>query len=205
MHSLTSMKQTRSHGLAMASQITSIDFPACGFLICDACRFLICESSISVVSCNVCAHAWLHDTACTTHACYFKKLKSWSPAEGIWTVFDCVQAVEAMLQCFCEDCERNDGSAMHPYYMPEAFKKVILDAANEQKKNKGSRMLQASIQILKACRHTVKKAVEPFVLFCIRLAARWKDWQRLREYHLVKQQSTVQRQQSLLQSQSSLV
>lgn len=85
---------------------------------------------------------------------------------------------------------------MHPYYMPDAFKKIILEASEGQKK-KGSRMLQASIQILKAGRHAVKKALEPLVLFCIRLAAKWKDWQRLKEYQLVKQQSSIPRQGSL--------
>lgn len=31
-----------------------------------------------------------------------------------------------MLQCFCEDCERNDGSPMHPFYMPTKLKRLIL-------------------------------------------------------------------------------
>lgn len=107
-----------------------------------------------------------------------------------------MQAVEAMLQCFCEDCERNDGSAMHPYYMPDTFKKIILEAADRQNK-KGSRMLGAVIQIAKAGRHAIRKALEPSVLFCVRVVGRWKDRQRQKEYHLVKQQSLIQTQGSI--------
>ena len=102
-----------------------------------------------------------------------------------------------MLQCFCEDCERNDGSAMHPYYMPDAFKKIILDATDRQTK-KGSRILEAAVQIFKAGRHAVKKALEPLVLFCIRKVGRWKDQRRQKEYRLVKQQSLIQRQSSVM-------
>ena len=107
-----------------------------------------------------------------------------------------MQAVEAMLQCFCEDCERNDGSAMHPYYMPDTFKKIILEAADRQNK-KGSRMLGAIIQIAKAGRHAIRKALEPFVLVCVRVVGRWKDRQRQKEYRLVKQQSLIQTQGSV--------
>ncbi|KAK9804431.1 hypothetical protein WJX72_012270 [[Myrmecia] bisecta] len=54
------------------------------------------------------------------------------------------QAVETMLQCFCEDCERNDGSAMHPYYMPTTFKNIILEAATARHMHDADDMAQPS-------------------------------------------------------------
>lgn len=106
-----------------------------------------------------------------------------------------------MLQCFCEDCERNDGSAMHPYYMPNAFRKIILDATDTDM-HSGSRMLGAMLQILKAARHTVIKAAEPIKLIYIRWVARWKDSQRQKEYSLMKQHSLLSQQS--LQKQPSM-
>ena len=52
-----------------------------------------------------------------------------------------LQAVETMLQCFCEDCERNDGSPMHPFYMPTKLKRLILASdqrARQQNKSSSS-------------------------------------------------------------------
>ena len=37
------------------------------------------------------------------------------------------EAIEAILQCFCEDLERNDGSAVREYYMPEALRHLVLE------------------------------------------------------------------------------
>ncbi len=91
-----------------------------------------------------------------------------------------------MLQSFCEDCERNDGSAMHPYYMPPAFKKVILEAADRQKT--GSRLTGAIMQIGQAVRHVVQKAVEPVGGYLRRLVTNWSDRPRPGGYRSVKQQ-----------------
>lgn len=92
-----------------------------------------------------------------------------------------------MLQCFCEDCERNDGSAMHPYYMPAAFKKVILDATDRQKA--GSRLTGALVQIGHAVKHVTQKAVEPIKDAFKRLVAGWSDRPRPKGYRPVKQQA----------------
>ena len=51
-----------------------------------------------------------------------------------------MQAIETMLQCFCEDCERNDGSPMHPYYMPTKLKRLIL--ASDQKPQQDQRAIK---------------------------------------------------------------
>ena len=98
-----------------------------------------------------------------------------------------LQAVEAMLQCFCEDCERNDGSAMHPYYMPAAFKKVILDA---EKQRGGSRLFGAMKQIARAMHHALSRAVEPIQYALVRIVIRWKDRSQPSGYRSVKQQPT---------------
>ena len=37
------------------------------------------------------------------------------------------EAVETMVQCFCEDTERNDGTPLRRYYMPETLKKLIFE------------------------------------------------------------------------------
>jgi len=96
------------------------------------------------------------------------------------------QAIEAMLQSFCEDCERNDGSAMHPYYMPPAFKKIILEAADRQKT--GSRLTGAIMQIGQAVKHVVQKAIEPVGGYLRRLVTNWSDRPRPGGYRSVKQQ-----------------
>ena len=90
-----------------------------------------------------------------------------------------------MLQCFCEDCERNDGSAMHPYYMPAAFKKVILDA---EKQKRGSRLFGAVKQIVRAVRHGLRRAVEPIKYAFVRIVIRLQDSSRASGYRSVKQQ-----------------
>lgn len=90
-----------------------------------------------------------------------------------------------MLQCFCEDCERNDGSAMHPYYMPAAFKKVILDA---EKQKKGSKLFGAVRQIARAMRHVLLRAVEPLQYALVRIVIRWNDRSHSSGYRSVKQQ-----------------
>jgi len=36
------------------------------------------------------------------------------------------EAIETILQCFCEDLERNDGSAVRRYFMPDSLKVLIL-------------------------------------------------------------------------------
>ena len=89
-----------------------------------------------------------------------------------------------MLQCFCEDCERNDGSAMHPYYMPAAFKKVILDA--EQHK-RGSRLFGAVKQIARAMYHVLLRAVEPMQYALVRVMVVWQDRSKPGGYRSVKQ------------------
>lgn len=89
-----------------------------------------------------------------------------------------------MLQCFCEDCERNDGSAMHPYYMPAAFKKVILDA---EKQKKGSRLFGAVKQIARAVQHGLRRAVEPINYAFVRIVINLKDSSRAGGYRSVKQ------------------
>ena len=48
---------------------------------------------------------------------------------------------------------------MHPYYMPSAFKQVILDATDRQRA--GSRLTGAILQIGHAAKHVIQKAVEP--------------------------------------------
>lgn len=90
-----------------------------------------------------------------------------------------------MLQCFCEDCERNDGSAMHPYYMSGALKKVILDA---ETKKKGSRLFGAVKQIARAMQHALLRAVEPFQYALVRIVILWKDRSKPSGYRSVKQQ-----------------
>ena len=89
-----------------------------------------------------------------------------------------------MLQCFCEDCERNNGSAMHPYYMPAAFKKVILDSAAKQAT--GSRLTGAAKQIGHAMKHVLQRAAEPITAFCMRLTAQASDWAKLGGYQSVR-------------------
>ena len=37
------------------------------------------------------------------------------------------EAIETILQCFCEDLERNDGSALRAYYMPDSLKQLVLE------------------------------------------------------------------------------
>lgn len=93
--------------------------------------------------------------------------------------------MEAILQCFCEDCERNDGSAMHPYYMPAAFKKVILDA---EKQKKGSRLFGAVKQIVRAMHHVLLRAVEPLQYALVRIVIRWNGRSHNSGYRSVKQQ-----------------
>ena len=90
-----------------------------------------------------------------------------------------------MLQCFCEDCERNDGSAMHPYYMPAAFKKVILDA---EKQKRGSRLFGAVKQIARAMHHVLLRAVEPIQYALVRIMIVWSDRSKAGGYRSVKQQ-----------------
>lgn len=89
-----------------------------------------------------------------------------------------------MLQCFCEDCERNDGSAMHPYYMPAAFKQVILDA---EKQKRGSRLFGAVKQIARAMHHVLLRAVEPIQYALMRLMIFWQDKTKPGGYGSVKQ------------------
>lgn len=43
------------------------------------------------------------------------------------SVFD--MAISTLFLCFCEDCERNDGSAEKPYYADEGLRKFIDDSA----------------------------------------------------------------------------
>ena len=38
-------------------------------------------------------------------------------------------AAETLIQCFCEDVERNDGSPMHEYYMPQPLKEFVTEAS----------------------------------------------------------------------------
>ena len=90
-----------------------------------------------------------------------------------------------MLQCFCEDCERNDGSAMHPYYMPAAFKKVILEA---EKQKRGSRLFGAVKQIARAIQHGLHRALQPIKYALMRLAVKWRNSPRASGYRSVKQQ-----------------
>ena len=96
-----------------------------------------------------------------------------------------MQAVEAMLQCFCEDCERNDGSAMHPYYMPAAFKTVILNA---EKQKTGSRLFGAVKQIAHAVHHGLHRALEPTKYAFVRLLNSWTNRRRAGGYRTVKAQ-----------------
>ncbi|GAM17171.1 hypothetical protein SAMD00019534_003460 [Acytostelium subglobosum LB1] len=42
---------------------------------------------------------------------------------GFMSVYD--MAIDTMLLCFCEDCERNDGSAERPYYCRKSLRKFI--------------------------------------------------------------------------------
>lgn len=95
-----------------------------------------------------------------------------------------------MLQCFCEDCERNDGSAMHPYYMPAAFKKVILDA---EKQKKGSRLFGAGRQIVRAVHHVLLRAVEPVQYAVVRMRIVWQERTKPGGYRSVKQAAQTPR------------
>lgn len=89
-----------------------------------------------------------------------------------------------MLQCFCEDCERNDGSAMHPYYMPAGFKQVILDA---EKQKKGSRLFGAGRQIVHAMHHVLVRAVEPIQYAVVRMRIFCQERSKPCGYRSVKQ------------------
>lgn len=42
------------------------------------------------------------------------------------------EAIETILQCFCEDMERNDGTPLRQYYMPESLKKLIFEEVKGQ-------------------------------------------------------------------------
>lgn len=43
-----------------------------------------------------------------------------------------IEAIETILQCFCEDMERNDGTPLRQYYMPESLKKLIFEEVKGQ-------------------------------------------------------------------------
>ncbi|KAL0048031.1 hypothetical protein WJX82_006092 [Trebouxia sp. C0006] len=96
----------------------------------------ILPGKVMVTAATSCAAVWLAQYCGTKHTFTVATVGvATVAAYGIACAFLTMheQAVEAMLQSFCEDCERNDGSAMHPYYMPPAFKKIILEAADRQK------------------------------------------------------------------------
>ncbi len=93
-----------------------------------------------------------------------------------------------MLQCFCEDCERNDGSAMHPYYMPAAFKMIILEATDRQ--TSGSRLTGAVVQIGHAMEHVMQRALDRIKGSVRRFMTKWSDRPRPGGYRSVKQQPT---------------
>ncbi|KAM9947507.1 hypothetical protein ACTFIT_000831 [Dictyostelium discoideum] len=42
---------------------------------------------------------------------------------GFMSVYD--MSIDTMLLCFCEDCERNDGSPERPYYMSKSLRKFV--------------------------------------------------------------------------------
>ena len=42
------------------------------------------------------------------------------------------EAIETILQCFCEDMERNDGTPLRQYYMPESLKKLTFEEVKGQ-------------------------------------------------------------------------
>ncbi|KJE92111.1 choline transporter-like protein [Capsaspora owczarzaki ATCC 30864] len=44
-------------------------------------------------------------------------------AKGIFSVFD--MTIDTIFLCFCEDCERNDGTAEKPYYMSEKLQRIV--------------------------------------------------------------------------------
>lgn len=73
---------------------------------------------------------------------------------------------------------------MHPYYMPAAFKKVILDA--EQQKS-GSRLFGAVKQIARAMHHVLLRAVEPIQYALVRMMVVWQDRAKPGGYRSVKQ------------------
>ncbi|DBB11967.1 TPA: hypothetical protein ACH3X3_006093 [Trebouxia sp. C0006] len=144
---------------------------------------------VMVTAATSCAAVWLAQYCGTKHTFTVATVGvATVAAYGIACAFLTMheQAVEAMLQSFCEDCERNDGSAMHPYYMPPAFKKIILEAADRQKT--GSRLTGAIMQIGQAVKHVVQKAIEPVGGYLRRLVASWSDRPRPGGYRSVKQQ-----------------
>jgi hypothetical protein len=43
------------------------------------------------------------------------------------------EAMETLVQCFCEDTERNDGSMGRPYYMPKSLLVLVLEKVQGRK------------------------------------------------------------------------
>ena len=43
------------------------------------------------------------------------------------------EALETIVQCFCEDTERNDGTPLRRYYMPDALKTLIFEEVQGNK------------------------------------------------------------------------
>ena len=65
-------------------------------------------------------------------------INSYMIASAFMTVFE--MAVSTIFVCFCEDSERNDGSAEKPFFMTDGLKQFIDDA----KKQKVARAKEAS-------------------------------------------------------------
>ncbi|KAA6417820.1 MAG: solute carrier family 44 member 2 [Trebouxia sp. A1-2] len=155
--------QMAMHGYSLRKSFTT----ACQLLHRHKRRMRDCQGSactavlpgkVMVTAATSCAAVWLSQYCGAKHTFTVATVGVTTVAAyGIACAFLTMheQAVEAMLQSFCEDCERNDGSAMHPYYMPPAFKKIILEAAKWQKT--GSRLTGAITQIGHAVRHVVQK------------------------------------------------
>eukprot|EP01132_Coremiostelium_polycephalum_P005149 gene5149-6409_t len=51
-------------------------------------------------------------------------------ATGFMSVYD--MAIDTMLLCFCEDCERNDGSEERPYYMSKRLQKFVKTSGDKK-------------------------------------------------------------------------
>lgn len=58
-------------------------------------------------------------------------LFSYTVANAFVTLFE--MSVETIFMCFCEDCERNDGSEARPYFMTETLRKITGKSVQERK------------------------------------------------------------------------
>eukprot|EP00824_Muranothrix_gubernata_P003088 TRINITY_DN1384_c0_g1_i1.p1 TRINITY_DN1384_c0_g1~~TRINITY_DN1384_c0_g1_i1.p1 ORF type:complete len:658 (+),score=171.35 TRINITY_DN1384_c0_g1_i1:114-2087(+) len=57
---------------------------------------------------------------------------AWAVGSAFMGVYE--TAIDTIFQCFCEDSERNDGSAEHPFFMSDSLRQFVAASAQRRKK-----------------------------------------------------------------------